>query len=113
MSKRRSRSHRNPRACGPSVRASARELRKTMPRSLSARRLSTTPCWCTCAGLPSDQRHEARLVETLRRDGEVVELDHRVGLGPETDPPGLERIIVSIEDVLRVEPDDKMVAPGF
>src|SRR5258708_14875941 len=86
-------------------------LRWTMPKSSSARPSSTTRYWCTCVGPAGHHRPETRRVETLRRDGEVVELNHRVRLGPETDPPGLERIVVRIEDFLSVEPDDKMVAP--
>ena len=43
---------------------------------------------------------------------EVVELDDRVGLGPEPDFAGfLERVVLRVEDLLPVEPDGEVVAP--
>src|SRR6266850_2641425 len=52
--------------------------------------------------------------ESMSVDGEVVELDHGIGLGPEADLPGtFERLILRVEDLVAVVPDDEVVARGL
>src|SRR5712692_3849307 len=52
--------------------------------------------------------------KSMSVDGEVVELDHGVGLGPEADLPGIfERLVLRVEDFVAVVPDDEVVARGL
>src|SRR5450759_5689543 len=52
------------------------------------------------------------IVRSASLDRQVVELDDRVGLGPEPDfSRFLERPVLRVEDLLAVEPDGEVVAP--
>src|SRR5258708_25308524 len=52
--------------------------------------------------------------KSMSVDGKIVELDHGVGLGPEADLPGIfERLVLRVEDLVAVVPDDEVVARGL
>src|SRR5262245_31359211 len=62
----------------------------------------------------ASQKPTARNGFLMAFDSEVVELNDRVGFGPEADPAGiLEGVVRRVEDLRPIEPDDEMIAPGF
>src|SRR5712691_7301462 len=50
---------------------------------------------------------------TLWRNREIVELDHRVRLGPEADLSRLKRIVARVEYLRAIEPHDEVIPTGF
>src|SRR5436305_8993244 len=64
------------------------------------------------AGLTSSMEiSPCRDRRSIGLDGQVVELDHRVGLGPQPDAPGLaERVVGRVEHLGAIEPDHEVVA---
>src|SRR5437870_11383943 len=66
----------------------------------------------TSAGPPRPSRLLGVLL--LRRRSQIVELDDRVGLGPDAELAGiLERAVVIVDDLLAVEEDLDVVAHHF
>src|SRR6266545_2117213 len=70
----------------------------------------------TAAPRPQDSVSATSAIarKSMSVDGEVIELDHGVGLGPEADLPGIfERFVLRVEDLVAVVPDDEVVARGL
>src|SRR5262249_3159855 len=62
----------------------------------------------------ASQKPTVRTDFLMAFDREVVELDDRVGFGPEADPAGiLESVVRRVQDFRPVEPDYEVVSRGF